>query len=80
MSSEFLNTFAWLYFIIIELSSPRCVNHYSIMFKRILNQLRIIWDFKDPEVDRKIDDDDDIDVEMGTDEMNFNLNDGSFIV
>lgn len=79
MSSEFLNTFAWLYFIIIELSSPRCVNHYSIMFKRILNQLRIIWDFKDPEVALTADDDN-VDVEKGTDEINFNLNDDSSIV
>ena len=49
------------------------------MFKRILNHLRIIWDFKDPEVILKTDDDHD-DVEKGTNEIHFNLTDDSFIV
>ena len=52
------------------------------MFKRILNQLSLIWDFKNPEVvDLKNDgDDDDDDVEKGTNKMKLNETNDPFIV
>ena len=50
------------------------------MFKRILNQLSLIWDFKNPEVvDLKNDGDDD-DVEKGTNKMKLNETIDPFIV
>lgn len=47
------------------------------MFKRIFSQLRIIWDFQNPEVEDLKDDND---TEKETNEMILKLNDDLLIV